>query len=260
VRSTEQLIPTTLLSMRRTEDALNVLLGRAPASIARTEGIEMPTIPPLPSALPSSLLRRRPDIVAAEDRLVAADHALDSARAAFMPDLSLSASYGAITTSLIHDNPLAIFSIGGSLLAPIFDSGRLKAQEGTVAARRDQAAFAYRKAVLQGFSEVEDALAANQRLREQFASLEGQRAALQRNLDFASARYRAGYAPYLDEIDAQRGLLGVELSLVQSRADELIACVALFQSLGGGWDRSAIGDATTASESPGRAPDPMPRQ
>ncbi|MET0517471.1 MAG: efflux transporter outer membrane subunit [Burkholderiaceae bacterium] len=240
VRSTEQLIPTTQLAIRRTEDALNVLLGQTPTAIARADGAEMPQVPALPSALPSSLLRRRPDIVAAEDNLVAADHALDAARAAFMPDLQLSASYGSVTTTLIHDNPLAIFALGGSLLAPIFDSGRLKAQEGSVAARRDQAAFAYRKTVLQGFSEVEDALAGNQRLREQYLSLEGQRAALQRNLDFASARFRAGYAPYLDQIDAQRGLLGAELSLVQSRADELIACVSLYQSLGGGWDRSAI--------------------
>jgi len=248
LRATEQLIPTTKLAIRRSEDALNVLLGQTPAAIVRPEGVALPNVPSLPSALPSSLLRRRPDIVAAEDRLVAADHALDSARAAFMPDLQLSGSYGSVTSSLIHDSPLAIFSLGGSLLAPIFDSGRLKAQQETVAARRDEAAFAYRKATLQAFSEVEDALAANQRIREQSTSLEGQRVALQRNLQIATSRYRAGYSPYLDQLDAQRGLLGVELSLARSRADELIACVALFQALGGGWDRSGIEPVQAANK------------
>ena len=105
---------------------------------------------------------------------------------------------------------------------------------------RDQAAFAYRKAALEAFGQVEDALAGTQRLHQQLDSLLKQKSALESTLQIASARYKAGYAPFLDQLDAQRNLLSVELSIAQVRADELNSYVTLFQALGGGWDRSLL--------------------
>ena len=173
-------------------------------------------------------------IAQAEQAVVAADRTLDSARAAFMPNVSLSGSGGAVVSSLLAD-PITVFSLGGSVLAPLFQGGRLRAQADAAAARRDQAAFGYRKAALTAFRDVEDALAALVRSAEQERSLEAQRTALAQGLVLATNRYDAGYSPYLEKLDAQRALLAAELALVQSRSDRLNAAVALYQALGGGW-------------------------
>ncbi len=109
------------------------------------------------------------------------------------------------------------------------------AQAGVAAARRDQAAYAYRKTALNAFREVEDALAALQRTSEQELILRQQRDVLAQALGQATNRYSAGYTSYLDQLDAQRGLLSADLSLVQASSDRLSATVNLFQALGGGW-------------------------
>ena len=236
-RAAAQLIPAALLAIARQEDGLSILLGVNPQQIDRGVDLDKLAFPSVPATVPATLLRRRPDIVAAEEQLVAADRSLDSVRAAFMPDVQLSASGGPVASSIIS-SPVWIFSLGGSIVAPLFDSGRLKAQQETVAARRDQAAFAYRRAALTAFREVEDALASDQRLSEQEAALVAQRDILARTLTLATNRYRAGYSPYLDQLDAERGLLSADLALVQSRADRLNAVVSLYQALGGGWRRT----------------------
>jgi NodT family efflux transporter outer membrane factor (OMF) lipoprotein len=236
-RAAAQLIPAALLAIARQEDGLSILLGVNPQQIDRGVDLDKLAFPSVPATVPATLLRRRPDIVAAEEQLVAADRSLDSVRAAFMPDVQLSASGGRVASTIIS-SPVWIFSLGGSIVAPLFDSGRLKAQQETVAARRDQAAFAYRRAALTAFREVEDALASDQRLSEQQAALVAQRDVLARTLTLATNRYRAGYSPYLDQLDAERGLLSADLALVQSRADRLNAVVSLYQALGGGWRRT----------------------
>ena len=238
-QATRQQIPATELAIRRTEDALSILLGRNPGSIDRSTATE-PVLPTVPPAVPSSLLRRRPDIVEAEERVVAADRGLDASRAAFMPDLRLSADWGHVTSTLLDNHPIDVFTIGASILAPIFDAGRLKAQENSAASRRDQAAFGYRKAALEAFGQVEDALAATQRLHEQLDALQAQKSALEKTLQIATERYKSGYSPFLDQLDAQRSLLSVQLAITQAQADELNAYVTLFQALGGGWDRSEL--------------------
>lgn len=234
-RTAEQQIPAAQLAIARQEDGLSVLLGENPRAIARGIALENISLPSVPAALPGVLMRRRPDIIAAEEQLVAADHALDSARAAFLPDVRISADGGLVGSTLIS-SPVEIFSLGGGILAPLFDAGRLDAQQETVAARRNQAAFAYRKTALNAFREVEDAMAAIRRLNEQEASIAAQRDVLSRALKLATSRYRSGYSPYLDQLDAERGLLASELALVQTRADRLNALVTLYQALGGGWD------------------------
>ena len=242
-QATRQQIPATELAIRRMEDALSVLLGRNPGSIDRGDPAAEPVLPPVPAALPSSLLRRRPDIVEAEEHVVAADRGLDASRAAFMPDLRLSADWGHVTSTILDNRPIDVFTIGASILAPIFDAGRLKAQENSAAARRDQAAFGYRKAALEAFGQVEDALAATQRLHEQLDSLQAQKSALEKTLKIATERYKSGYSPFLDQLDAQRNLLSVQLAIAQAQADEFNAYVTLFQALGGGWDKSLLASA-----------------
>jgi len=132
-------------------------------------------------------------------------------------------------------DPIAIWSLGASVLAPQFEGGRLRAGVESAAARRDQAAFASRDTVLTAFREVEDALAAIDNLQEQRRHLEAQRAAAAEALRHATNRYRAGYSDYLVQLDAQRTLFSVELALAQAEADQLTAAVALCQAMGGGW-------------------------
>lgn len=232
--STEQLIPTLQLAITKQENALSVLLGENPREIER--GVELSALatPSVPAMLPAELLRRRPDIAQAEQSIVAADRSLDSARAAFLPDISIGATGGYVDSTLIAD-PIGLFSVGGSILAPIFEGGRLRAQADAAAARRDQAAYLYRKVALNSFREVEDALATFQRTSEQEQALRQQRDALARALVQATNRYRAGYTSYLEQLDAQRGLLSADLSLVQASSDRLSAVVNLYQALGGGW-------------------------
>jgi len=237
-RATEQLIPGVQLSITRLEDGLSVILGDNPHAIERGTDLQQLALPAVPVAVPAALMRRRPDIIAAEEQLVAADHSLDSARDAFMPDVQITASGGMVASSLIAASPITVWSLGGSILAPIFESGRLQAQQESAAAKRDESAFAYRKVALTAFREVEDALAAAQRLNEQEQDLTAQRNALAHTLALATSRYRAGYSPYLDQLDAERGLLSAELAIVQVRADRLNALVTLYQALGGGWQNA----------------------
>ncbi|CAH0352121.1 MAG: efflux transporter outer membrane subunit [Sphingobium sp.] len=230
-----QVLPTVDLAIAKLENGLSILLDRAPGPIARGSAITALTIPTIPTQLPARVLRQRPDIAAAEQQIVAADRALDAARAAFLPDIKLAASGGFVASSLLPDDPLSIFSLGGSILAPIFNGGRIRAQADGATARRDQAAFAYRKAALTAFREVEDGMASVERYGEQEAVLTRQQAALLRVQQLASRRYREGYSPYLEQLDAERSLLSSQLSLVQARGDRLLASTALFQAFGGGW-------------------------
>jgi NodT family efflux transporter outer membrane factor (OMF) lipoprotein len=234
-QATRQLIPATELAISKEEDGLSVLLGDNPRAIQRSKDFDALAVPAVPVSMPASLLRRRPDIASAEQQLAATDHALDASRDAFMPDIQLGAAGGYVGSTLIAGSPVAIWSLGASILAPIFSAGRLEAQQDAATAQRDQAAFAYRKAALTAFGEVEDALAAERRLAEQEKILIVQRDVLAHAFQLARNRYRAGYSPYLDQLDAQRELLSAQLSLVQAHADRLTALVQLYQSLGGGW-------------------------
>lgn len=232
-RAAEQQIPTIEAAIARQENALSLLVGDTPHAITRGTDFDALATPVVPAVVPSDLVRRRPDIAQAEYSLAATDANLRAARGQFLPQIRLSASGGAAISSLLGD-PITIWSIGGSILAPIFSGGRLEGQFDAATAQRDQAAFAYRKAVLTAFREVEDQLALIDRLGAQEQALLAQRAAVAEVLRHATNRYRAGYSPYLEQIDAQRALLSVDLALIQLRADRLTSYVALYQALGGG--------------------------
>ena len=238
-QATKQLIPVTELAIRKQEDGLCLLIGQNPGSIERAADLSALRPLPIPLTLPSELLRRRPDVVAAEEQIVAADHSLDAARAAFMPSIALSANDGFVNSTLIPKG-VDTYGLSGGFFAPIFEGGRLHAQANAATSRRDQAAFAYRKTVLNAFREVEDSMAAVGLTQAQATDLEAQKVAMSEGLRLATGRFQAGYSSYLEQLDAERGLLSVELALVQSRADRLNAYVSLYQSLGGGWDRGQL--------------------
>jgi NodT family efflux transporter outer membrane factor (OMF) lipoprotein len=230
-----RLLPSTMLARTLQENALSQLLGRPPGAIAvRGAAPEWPAV--VPASLPSEVVRQRPDIAAAERRLAAADHRLAAARAAFLPRIQLAGSGGGVASTLL-DDPISLFSLGGSILAPIFQGGALRAGADAAAARRDEAAYAYKATVLQAFREVEDAMASLRFLTEEAQAAERQVAALDQAYRVGRRRHEAGYASYLEQLDAERALLSARLDLVQLRFQRLTAIVSLVRGIGGGWTR-----------------------
>jgi NodT family efflux transporter outer membrane factor (OMF) lipoprotein len=235
-RATAAVVPQLTLLLRRQEHAISLLTGAAPGPVPRGLALTALTLAALPDVgLPSELLRRRPDIAGAEAQVAATDAQLAAARAQLLPSLKLSASLGSISSTALTGDPFKLWSLGGSILAPIFEGGRLRAGVRASDARREQALASYEKTVLAAFGEVEDQLAAVDELAQQAVEVEAQRAALQETLRVASNRYREGYASHLDELDAQRNLFSAQQAVLQLRADQLGARVALSRALGGGW-------------------------
>jgi multidrug efflux system outer membrane protein len=153
--------------------------------------------------------------------------------------VSLSARLGSLLINALDYNPVTLWSLGGSVLAPIFSAGRLTAQVDAAAAQRDQAAYAYRNLVLTAFGEVENALSGVVRLQAQMEPALNRRDILARSLAFAHDRYQAGYASYLEELDAQRNLYQTEIDAINLHQSQLNNLVALYRALGGGWSAGA---------------------
>lgn len=234
LESVAQQIPAVQAGIERQEHALALLSGQPPAAIARGKPVGALTLPAVNAEQPSALLRRRPDITQAEAQLAATDAQLAVARAQFLPQIRLQASLGRVFSSALAD-PIDVWSLGGSLLAPLFHGGQLQGQFDAAAARRDQAALAYQKTVLTAFKEVEDNLSTIAHLGAQQQALQRQSDAANEALRHATARYLEGYSSLLERIDAQRQVLAVDLAMVQVQADGLQARVGLHQALGGGW-------------------------
>lgn len=238
LEAVEQHIPQLKLAISRHHNALRLLSGGLPAAYEQNTGSTLAALSlPAPGpGLPSELLRRRPDIARAELELASKDATMAASRAAFLPQVSLSARAGALYVSALSYDPTKIWSLGGSILAPIFDRGRLQAQFDSATAQRDEAAFAYRGVALKAFSEVENALAGQQRFAEELSHVTARRDVLKRSLEHARNRYEAGYASYLEQLDAQRNLYQAEVQVLAVRESQLQNMVDLYKALGGGWD------------------------
>lgn len=233
-----QAIPQLEQAIRLQENALRVLVGEIPGEVARGQRFQQLLLPSVPATLPSELLDRRPDIARSALLLAASDANLAARRIAFLPQVTLSANVGRLFINTLNYSPETLWNLGGSILAPIFSAGRLTAQVDSATAQRDQAAYAYRAVVLGAFAEVENALIGVVRLREQIQHAQKRRDILARSLEHAHDRYQAGYASYLEELDAQRNLYQSEVDLIKLRQSQFNNLIALHRSLGGGWARS----------------------
>lgn len=237
LRSTRAQVPLLQHQIAQQENGLSLLLGSNPGSVARSENFESLTPLHLPSQLPSTLLNRRPDIVQAERQLLASDATLAASRASLLPSINLTAS-GSIqdrTLSGLLDNPLQLWSVGGSILAPILNRQALNAQVDISQSQRNQALYSYEQTVRNAFREVNDSLDAITRYQEQLTELQAQQDVAQETLRIAQNRYNNGYSSYLDVLDAQRTLFSVQTSVVQVKNNLLLAQIDLYKALGGGW-------------------------
>jgi len=215
-----------------------VLIGQLPSSFSISVESVKSSPPAIPIGLPSELLERRPDIAAAERAMAQANAQIGVAKAAFYPNVTLTASGGLENLSMAQwfTWPSRVWSVGPSLAETLFDAGLRKATVQQYQAAYDQTVANYRLTVLTAFQQVEDNLAA---LRILSQVIEQQDAAIQsagRSLREATVRYTAGIDPYLNVIGAQTTLLSNEQTAVSFREQQMVARVQLIKALGGGWD------------------------
>jgi NodT family efflux transporter outer membrane factor (OMF) lipoprotein len=235
------------------EHAIASLIGSPASSFSIAPEREQLTVPVTPVGVPSTLLERRPDIAAAERRVYAANAGIGVARAAFFPDLSLSASYGFQDTGL--GNLLAtgnrFWALGPLATFNLFDAGLLRAQLRQAHGEFAQASANYRQVVLDAFREVEDDLVLLRDLGAEAGQEDQAFAAAQQTLGIATNRYREGIVNYLEVVVAQEAALSAQQNAETIRTRRLQASVDLIRALGGGWQRDAAGidPASTAQTS-----------
>jgi len=244
-------IPPLELQEVQTLYALATLVGTPPEGFniagASVTGLGVPRAGP---GLPANLLVRRPDLASAEARLAAANANVAVARAALLPNISLTGSAGLASNLLINflNSPTAALGLGAALLQPIFDGGRLRGQVDVATSSERELVEAYRKSILAALADVEGALAAGGRTADQEA-LQAQVVAQARiALRLSEIRYREGVDDLLVLLDTQRTLFQALDQLAQIRLSRLQASISLFKALGGGWE---INGAVSASDTSG---------
>jgi NodT family efflux transporter outer membrane factor (OMF) lipoprotein len=222
------------------ENEINLLAGRNPGPVTRGGFLSQPQIrESIPAGLPSELLLRRPDILAAEQRLIAANANIGAARAAYFPSISLTAALGLQSVELrdLFDAGVSrTWRLGPQLAAPIFNAGRIAGGVQVARATREEAVVAYEQAIQNAFREVEDALVSTQKLGEQLDAQAKTVEAERVRLELSELRYESGVASYSDVLDAQRSLFSAELILAQLGSARLTSIAQLYRALGGGWN------------------------
>ena len=236
-------VPVLEQQRAQQENALAVLLGRSPRAIyegaleAGTDPEEQTVAIVVPSGLPSDLLLRRPDLVQAEQTLVAANARVAVARAAYFPRISLTGSLGSESVALsdLFTGPAGIWQAAIAVSQPIYGGGRFDAQVEAAGARERQALARYRLAIQNAFRDVRNALVAQAKARERLAAEGDRAAALRTTLRFARLRYVNGMTSQLEVLDAERNLLAAEQNRIDALRAQRAAIADLFKALGGVW-------------------------
>ena len=222
----------------QTQNTLRILLGRNPGPVTRGAALDGQIFPPVvPAGLPSALLQRRPDLVTAEAKLEAATARVGVAEALRYPSISLTGRFGAESTDLsdLNSGDAETWNIGANVLAPIFNSGLLKAQAEAARERAAQALLVYEATLQEAFREVEDSLVAVRTYRDEHAAQSRRARSATLAAKLSRARYNGGVVDYLEVLDTERTLFNAELDKSQSLQRYYNAIVRLYASLGGGW-------------------------
>jgi len=220
--------------------ALELLLGRYPAAALEASGRLDPMPPPVPAGLPSELLERRPDVVAAERRVAAAFDRVGEAKTAMLPKISLTAGFSSISSDLFelkdHSNP--VWNLGANLLAPIYQGGALRAQVEIRTAEQKQALAEYAQAGLRAFGEVENALATEFTLKDRQTILTRAVTDNERALELANIQYRVGSVDLRSVSQQQLALFAARSSLIRVQSESRVQRVNLYLALGGSFKKS----------------------
>jgi multidrug efflux system outer membrane protein len=245
VRQAEQLvygasatIPDLESRIEQQENFISILVGRNPEAIVRGRSlIEQQQPPEIPAGLPSSLLERRPDILQAEQELVAANAQIGVAKADFFPRISLTAIGGSQSSALarLFTGPAGLWTIGASALQPVFEGGRIRNNVRFAEARAEEATLVYQRTIQQAFRDVSDALVSYRKSREVRIEQQQLTTAAEDATRLSNMRYRGGAASYLEVLDSETRFFDAQLTLAQTQLRELQSLVQIYRSLGGGW-------------------------
>jgi NodT family efflux transporter outer membrane factor (OMF) lipoprotein len=232
-------IPDLMQQEREAQSALAILLGKTPQTFSvGAQGLDTITLPEVSAGLPSELLSRRPDIRRAEANLAAANANVAVAKANLFPSIRLTGSLGAQSSALLSllNAPNLLANVSTSLMAPIFDGGRLKRERDIAIARKQELVQAYRATVISALSEVDTALGQIRSLDEQrrLKTLELEQA--RQAYDLAEIRYKSGAEDLMTVLDTQRALSDVQNDMGVLKLKRLQATVSLYKALGGGWN------------------------
>ncbi|WP_395321000.1 efflux transporter outer membrane subunit [Variovorax sp. UC74_104] len=238
------------------EHAIAALLGVAPADFSLPAAQWTPTVPGVPLGVPSTLLQRRPDIAAAERSVAAANAQIGIARAAYFPNISLTASVGSNASRVkdLFGSANSLWSLGLSVAQVVFDAGAIAANVDSAKAAYESSVARYRQTVLTAFQAVEDQLTASAALAEQEGFRREASAAADKTEQQLLNRYRAAQVSYTDVVTAQAAALSARRTLVQLQVSRQTTAVALIQAMGGGWQAEWMGGGNAGAQAAATQP------
>ncbi|RQO41421.1 RND transporter [Variovorax sp. KBW07] len=233
------------------EHAIAMLVGVAPADFSLPVAQWKPTVPGVPTGVPSTLLQRRPDIAAAERSMASANAQIGIARAAYFPNIPLTASVGSSNASRVKDlfgSANTLWSFGFSVAQVVFDAGAIAANVDSAKAGYESSVARYRQTVLTAFQAVEDQLTASAALAQQEGFRREASAAADKTEQQLLNRYRAAQVSYTDVVTAQAAALSARRTLVQLQVNRQNTAIALIQAMGGGWQAGWMGEGSANAE------------
>jgi outer membrane protein, multidrug efflux system len=248
-------IPRIRRDIAALEDALSILLGRNPGPIPRGKGIFDLSLPAIPPGVPSELLDRRPDLLQAEQQLVAANALIGAAKAQYFPTISLTGALGTASTDLsnLFKGPARTWNYAGLLAGPIFTGGAIAGQVAQAEAGQKAALLTYELSIQNAFADVDNALVSRVEFERQLAAQEQLVKALRGYSHLAQALFDGGRVPYSTVLQAEEQLFPAELDWAAARAQLGSSLVNIYKAMGGGWVTTA--DRLTASPAiPGSPP------
>ena len=240
VYQASQTIPDSERLIEQTENQISLFLGNNPGPIPRGASLsQQKELPAVPAGLPSSLLERRPDIRSAEQLLISEYALVAAAKAAYFPTISLTGAFGFQSNSLsnLFSGPSKAWTFIPQITQPIFTAGRLKSNVNFEKAQREYALAQYQQTIQTAFTDVSNALVQYRRVREIRTQQELLVGSLRDASRLAHLRYEGGVDTLLNALVADTSLFSAELSLAQTRRNELLSLVQLYKALGGGWQQ-----------------------
>jgi multidrug efflux system outer membrane protein len=244
-------IPQLEQQVAAQENLIAVLQGRNPYPIPRGKSIEELRIPAMPDDLPSTLLARRPDILQAEQNLIAANANIGAAKALYYPQFSLAGSYGSVSAALSNflTGPAAAWTLAAGLTGPLFNAGAIAGQVQSAEADTAAAVATYQQTIYNAFRETNDALVGAVKKRDESSAQVQRVNALREYARLSRVRFNNGYAGYIETLYAENELFSAELAAVRTYADQYTQIVAVYKAMGGGWVDLAD-SGTTAGKAP----------
>ena len=230
-------IPAFEQAIAAQENLLSILLGRGPGPIPRGKTLDQLIAPVIPAGLPSTLLERRPDILQAEQNLVASNANLGAAKALYFPDISITGLLGSVSTEVsdLLTDPASTMLLGGSIAGPIFTFGGIRGQVDAAAAGKREAELVYRQTVLNALRETNDALTGSQKKVVEFEMQKSRVDSLREFARLSTLRFDKGVAGYLDVLVAENELFAADLASARLQAERYVQVVNVYQAMGGGW-------------------------